>query len=138
MVRNHRGGIAGGRKVQRVESTADSIIRGIAVYMEIANGAHNELIRQKVLPTGIGIRLQVEKEFCMNLLINMCHLRPSHIQKLRDEIHKDEKKFDGDVLAFCDAVVPAKKRIIQSKNFQQEVAALLGKDRGVKKGRVII
>ena len=138
MRRNKKGGVAGGRKVLRTVSTTDSIIHGIAVYMEIANGAHNELIRKKVLPTGIDIRLQVEKEFCMNLLVNMCHLKQSHIQKLRDEIHKDEKKFTKDVLAFCDAVVPAKKRIIQSKNFNQEVAALLGRDKKIEKGGVII
>lgn len=136
-----RGGIAGGRKVRMVMSSFDAVVQGITVYMEMAEAARQELMRQKALPMGIGLRLQIERDFCMNILVNICKLKQSHIQKLQKEIHEDEKKFDEEVKGFCEAIVPKKqrKRIIPSKNFSQEVAALTRRDRNVKGGgRVII
>ena len=121
----------------KTESTLSAVVRGIVVYMEMANASHFELSKQKVLPLGIGIRLQVERDFCMNLLINMCHLKPQYIQKLRAEVTKDKEKFASEVKAFCDAIVPEKKMIIQSQNYRQELAALTRRGRGVKGGKVI-
>lgn len=135
----NKAGIAGGRRVLKTEGTLSAVIRGIVVYMEMANASRFELSKEKVLPLGIGIRLQVERDFCMNLLLNMCHLKPHYIQKLRDEVIKDKEKFDSEVKAFCEAIVPGKNRkiIVQSKDFRKEVAALTRRDRGVKGGRVI-
>lgn len=140
MRRSKKGGIAGGRKVVKTESTLSAVIHGIVVYMEMANASRFELSKEKTLPMGIGIRLQVERDFCMNLLLNMCHLKPSYIQKLRDEVTKDKEKFDLEVKAFCEAIVPAKNRkvIVQSKDFRKELAALTRRDKGVKQGRIII
>ena len=132
------GGVAGGRKYRKAGTAADSFIEGIAVYMEIANAARNELIRQKALPMGIGIRLEVERDFCMNVLQNICKLKQSYIQKLRARVCEDKEKFKKEVQAFCDAIVPEKKRIILSQDYRKEVAALEKRDRGIKKGGVII
>ena len=135
-----QGGIAGGRKVRMAGTAVDSMMQGITVYMEIANAARLQLIKDKALSMGIDLRLQVERDFCMNILVNICKLKQSHIQKLRDEVHEDEKKFEKEVEGFCEAIVPKKKRtrIIQSKDFRKEVAMLLGRDKEVKKGGVII
>ena len=133
----NKAGIAGGKRVVKTEGIFSAVVRGIVVYMELANASRFELSRKKVLLLGIGIRLQVERDFCMNLLLNMCHLKTYHIQKLRDEVTKDKEKFASEVKAFCDAIVPEKKRIIQSQNYRQELAALTRRGRGVKGGKVI-
>jgi len=133
-----KGGVAGGRKYRTVSTAADSFIEGIAVYMEIANAARNELIRQKALPMGVGIRLEVERDFCMNVLQNICKLKQSYIQTLRARVCEDKEKFKKEVQAFCDAIVPEKKRIVLSQDFRKEVAALKRRDEGIQKGGVII
>ena len=89
---------------------------------------------------GIGIRLQIERDFCMNILVNICKLKQSYIQKLRREVCEDKKKFEEEVKGFCEAIVPKKKRtrIIQSKDFRKEVAMLTGRDKDIKKGGKVI
>lgn len=134
-----RGGIAGGRKVRTASTAADSMIQGIVVYMEIANAARLELLQDQTLPMGIGIRLRIERDFCMNILQNICKLKQSHIQKLRAEVCEDKEKFEKEVKGFCEAIVPKKqrKRVILSKDFNREVVALTGRDKNIKKGGVI-
>jgi len=134
-----KGGVAGGRKVRTASTAVESDRQGIAIYMELANAARNELARQKTLPVGIDIRLRIERDFCMNILVNICKLKQSYIQKLQREIHEDKEKFEEEVKGFCEAIVPKKKRgrVIISKDFKKEVAALTGRDRNIKKGGII-
>lgn len=136
-----QGGIAGGRKVRRAGTAVDSMIQGIVVYMELANNARLKLMGEKTLPMGIGMRLQIERDLCMNILVNICKLKQSYIQKLQAVVCEDAEKFEKEVAAFCEAIVPKKqrKRVILSKDFNREVAALTGRDKDIKKGgRVII
>ena len=135
-----RSGIAGGRKVKTVSTAVNSMIQGITVYMEMANASRLQLLKDKILPMGIDLRLQVERDLCMNILVNICKLKQSYIQTLRAEVCENKEKFDNEVHAFCEAIVPKKKRsrIVLSKNFNHEEAALTGRNKAVKKGRVII
>jgi len=135
--RKGQSGIAGGRRVRMASTAADAMIQGIVVYMEIANAARMQLMKDKVLTPGIDMRLQIERDFCMNILQNICHLKQSYIQNLQRQVHEDKEKFEEEVKGFCDAVVPKKRRIVQSKDFKREVAALTGRNRNIKKGGVI-
>ena len=138
--RNKQPGVAQPKSLSKA-NRFDGVVTGLVVYMEVAKGARAVLTKEQVITQGIDNRLQIEANFCMNLLVNICKLSPGYIHNLQNDVHGDKVRFEKEVESFCEAILPKEKRrrIQIPKNAQQELNALLGKNKGTKKqGRIII
>ena len=108
----------------RKHSRLDEIVLDLIYYMELAKGTRAYLALSKALPPVLDIKLQVEANFCYNLLVRIFRVNPPFIAQVVQKIHSEKDRFRKEVEQFAEALVPGVTRTIHlftDADFRNEI-----------------
>ena len=108
------------------KTTLDEVIIDVVAYMELSVASRKYLKATKRFNPKIDFRLQVEAEFCINLLVNIFKLSKSFIVNAQHTVSNHEK-FKEEVKRFCNSIIPEKPLIV-TDNLGREMAKIIQQD----------
>lgn len=140
-----KGRLPSKKKTKKKKDRLNDTIEGLVMYMELAKAARlilqNDGRMRKFLV--LGLRLEIEARFCMNLLLNVCKVNPEYIAELQRTIREDEK-FDKEAGVFADSVIPKDDKDVKLYGFEDLKKQIIAdekkkvRDKEVKTGSNII
>lgn len=95
---------------QKRDRFQDAIL-DIILYKELALGARKLLAVNKKLLPQVDIRLQIEINFCMNLLVNIFKVSQAYVMQVSFSFRKD-KDFQKNVERFVEDVMPGASKLV--------------------------
>lgn len=111
-------------------------ITNVIMYMEIEKDAKAILIRNKQLTPFLNMKLQLEMDFCGNVLKNLFGVSGAEVLRIGEKLRESEA-WAEEVDAFIDTVSPGSTKKIRLFNEQDFRGELANQDRTGRAGKVV-